>query len=96
MSISPPFDSDLRRLAQEIGAAMVEELFARLRRGDGSVLVRPEYLTPSQAAIFSGISAKKLEALRHQRRGPKWFRVGGRVHYAVADLHTFVEEGRVE
>jgi len=93
VSISPPFDRDLERLAREIGAAMVEELFARLRRGDGSVLVMPEYLTPSQAAIFSGISLKKLEAMRHHRTGPQFCRVTGRIHYRVQDLRDFVEGG---
>jgi len=91
-----PIDPDLRRLAEEIGRVLVEQLQERLRRGDGSVLVMPEYLTPSQAAIFSGVSVKKLEALRHQGIGPKWFRCGGRIHYPVRALRDFVEGGRVE
>ena len=93
MSSSPPLDPTLQKLAREIGSAMVEELFARLRRGDGSALVMPEFLTPSQAAVFTSISLKKLEALRHQGTGPRFYRVGGRIHYRVADLRGFVEGG---
>ena len=97
MAISYPIDRDLQRLAREIGAAMVEELFARLRKGDGSLLVMPEFVTPAQAAVITNISLKKLEAMRHHRTGPKFYRVGGRIHYRVADLRSFVEEeGRVE
>jgi hypothetical protein len=92
-----PIDPDLRRLAHEIGAAMIEELFVRLRKGDGSLFMMPEYVTPAQAAIITGIKLKKLEFYRHKSIGPKFYRLGGRIHYRVADLRDFVEkEGRVE
>ena len=98
MSVDPlAIDPDLRRLAEEIGRSVVEQLWERLRRGDGNALVLPQYFSPRQAAVFTGISAKKLEALRHKGTGPRFHRVGARIHYAVADLRRFIEEeGRGE
>lgn len=94
MSISPPIDPDLRRLAEQIASAMIEELWARLRKGD--VLIAPEYLSPRQASQLTGISPKTLEAMRGVRKGPPYFKVGGRVRYKVQAVRDFIEaEGPV-
>ena len=45
MSLTP-IDPSLKQLAEEIGKAMFEELWARLRKGD--MPVAPEYLSPRQ------------------------------------------------
>lgn len=43
MSLTP-IDPSLRQLAEHIAAAMIDELWARLRKGD--TLIAPEYLSP--------------------------------------------------
>jgi excisionase family DNA binding protein len=41
----------------------------------------PEYLTTRETAALLGVSAKHLEALRAQGRGPAFVRVGHSVRY---------------
>lgn len=55
--------------------------------------VSPEraYVTPQQAAIITGISYKKLEALRARRQGPPFLKVGSRVMYPRAALIAWME-----
>ena len=90
MSLSP-IDPSLKQLAQEIAAAMVEQLWERLREGD--ILIPPAYLTPKQVAQFAGISRKTLESMRGTRRGPKYFKPSGRVLYRIEDIRVWIEAG---
>lgn len=78
---------ELRNLAEQI----VEELLARLRKGDQ--LVIPEYLSPRQASQLTSIPIKTLEAMRGTRKGPPYYKVGGRVRYRLQDVRDFIEEG---
>ena len=58
--------------------------------------VSPEraYLTPQQAAIITGISYKKLEAMRARGKGPSFLKVGSRVLYPRAAMFTWMEGHR--
>ncbi len=61
-----------------------------------------ELLTPEAAARYLGgeespISVETLRWWRHKRRGPKFFRIGGRrIMYRRADLDNFIERGEVK
>ena len=88
MSLSP-IDPSLKQLAEQIGAAMIEQLWARLRKG--GTLIAPEYLSPKQVSQLTGISVKTLEAMRGVRKGPPYYKVGGRVRYKVQDVRDFIE-----
>jgi len=85
------FDSSLKNLAEEIGKALVEELWARLRKGD--LLIAPEYLSPRQVSLLTGIPTKTLEAMRGSRKGPPYYKPGGRIRYKVQDVRDFIERG---
>lgn len=86
MSFSPT-NSELKQLAEQI----VEELWARLRKGDQ--LDAPEYLSPRQVSQLTSIPVKTLEAMRGKREGPPYYKVGGRVRYRLQDVRNFIEEG---
>jgi predicted DNA-binding transcriptional regulator AlpA len=43
-----------------------------------------------EAAIYTGISVSKLNKLRTYGGGPKYFKIGERVVYAIADLDTWM------
>ena len=86
-----PIDPNLKQLAEEIGSAMVEQLFARLRTGD--LVIPPEYLNSRQVAQMTGVSVKSLEAMRSMRRGPDYFKIGGRVRYRIQDIRDWIEAG---
>jgi predicted DNA-binding transcriptional regulator AlpA len=58
-----------------------------------STIVEPEYLTAQQVAQMTGFSLKSLEAMRHTRKGPRFFKVGTRVRYRVADVRAWIEHG---
>src|SRR5262245_11384565 len=49
------------------------------------------YIPPPQAARFVGRATRTLADWRIDRKGPRYFRVNGRVLYAVADLIQWVE-----
>ena len=66
-----PIDSTLKQLAREIGSKMVEELWARLRKGD--MPVAQEYLSPRQVSQLTGIPVKTLEAWRGVRKGMPYY-----------------------
>lgn len=94
MSLSP-IDPALKQLAKDIATEMLDELWSRMRRGD--VLVAPEYLSPKQAAQLTGVPLKTLEMFRSVRKGPPYYRVGGRVRYKLADVRAWIEaSGPVE
>ena len=57
------------------------------RRGD---LMDRKLRTPA-AAEYLGVKPNTLEIWRHQRRGPKFYKVGRCVVYDRADLESFVQ-----
>ena len=86
-----PIDESLRRLAEQIAVEMMENLWERLRKGD--LLVAPEYLSPRQVSRITGISTKTLEAWRGVRKGPPYYKAGGRVLYKLQDVRDHIEAG---
>jgi excisionase family DNA binding protein len=70
--------ADLKTLA-----AMVVE---QIRR----TAAEPEWLPPEQAALYSGLSVKYLEAMRRDGGGPAFSRVGRLVRYSRTDLDAFM------
>ena len=87
---TPP-DTSLSQLAERIAAEMMDKLWDRLRKGE--LPVAPEYLSPRQVSQLTGISVKTLEAMRGVRKGPPYFKVGGRVRYKLQDVREFIEAG---
>jgi len=91
--LSTSIDPALQRLAEQIGAVMVEELLTRLRAGD-LLPIAPEYLTARQVAQMTSISTKRLESLRSTRDGIPYFKPSnGRVLYRKEDVIAWVEKG---
>ena len=55
-------------------------------------------LTAKEAAAFLGFTWETLKYWRSERRGPSYFRFGGRkarVRYRRSDLETFLESRRI-
>ncbi|NVE95889.1 helix-turn-helix domain-containing protein [Altererythrobacter lutimaris] len=52
--------------------------------------VAPNYLSPSDAAKYLGLSAKLLEAWRHRGEGPPYTKMDRAVRYRRADLDEFM------
>jgi len=50
--------------------------------------------TPA-AAEFLGVRPNTLEIWRHQKRGPKFYRVGRCIVYGLEDLEAFVKANGV-
>jgi len=83
---------------QNLADRIVDKLVSRLN-SPASVL--PEYLSPEDASIVTGIPVRQLEAMRSVRKGPPYFKLGhskcSRVRYKLADLRAWIErEGPVE
>lgn len=51
----------------------------------------PRYLRTPEAARFVGLSIRTLEKHRIYGTGPRYFKLGGRVLYAVEDLQSWVQ-----
>ncbi|MDX6081142.1 helix-turn-helix domain-containing protein [Xanthomonas campestris pv. incanae] len=48
------------------------------------------------AAAFLGLTASTLEKMRHEGRGPRYVKIGGRVFYRQSDLDAYLEASVVE
>jgi excisionase family DNA binding protein len=55
-----------------------------------------KYLTTQEVAEALRTSPETVRYWRHNKTGPKSFKVGRRVLYAVEDVEAFVEEARVK
>ena len=88
-------DLSVRDLAQEVGTHIASQLQAQLR---GNNTVTPEYLTPPQAAQFTGFSLRVLEAMRAKRTGPEYVKVGkaknGPIRYRLEDVRAWMQSHR--
>ena len=54
----------------------------------------PEYLTTADVATMLRTSAETVRYWRHEKKGPKSFKVGRRVLYAREDVERFIAEAR--
>ncbi len=52
--------------------------------------VQPAWLSPVQAAVYTGIAEKTLEQYRRDGGGPAFSRVGRLVRYSRTDLDNFM------
>ena len=94
MSLTP-VDSSLKQLADHLASAIVEKLWARLRKSD--MPIAPEYLSPRQVSQLPGIPIKTLEAWRGVRKDLPYYKVGRGVRYKIQDVREFIEgRGPVE
>jgi predicted DNA-binding transcriptional regulator AlpA len=53
-------------------------------------------LNEKQAAAFYGASVKTLQAWRHKRTGPHYYKIGNLVRYALGDLKAYAQSGKVK
>ncbi|RZZ84788.1 helix-turn-helix transcriptional regulator [Pseudoxanthomonas winnipegensis] len=53
-------------------------------------------MAAAAAASYLGLSKSTLDKMRSQGRGPRYFRLGGRVFYRKADLDDYIKAGVVE
>jgi len=51
------------------------------------------FLVTKEAARFLGLSPRTLEKHRTYGTGPTYRKLGGRVVYTTADLHTWADRG---
>jgi excisionase family DNA binding protein len=52
-------------------------------------------LTTEEVAEMTGLSTDTLAQWRSQKRGVRYLKIGGRVRYDLADVHTYLEGCRV-
>lgn len=50
-----------------------------------------EYYTTEECAAILKVSPKTLETWRSRGKGPKYYKVGGRVLYKKSDIEAFIE-----
>lgn len=53
--------------------------------------IAPQYLTPAQAARYSGIPLNTLNAWRYEGTGPIFYKPKGRVLYDRDELDNFIK-----
>ncbi len=58
-------------------------------------VVGEEFLTPRQVSKLVSIPLKGLEARRHRRQDPPFYRVGRKIYYRRAEVIAWMEKGRV-
>ena len=76
---------------------MKHDIIQRLERIEAAVIKPPrEYLNIKEAADFIGVSRQTLDLWRMNAQGPAVHRVGKRVLYSIADLHSFMADQRKE
>lgn len=64
----------------------------------GTILAQglTDRLAVDGAAQYLGLSASTLNKMRHQGRGPRFLRLGGRVFYRKPDLELYLQSSVVE
>jgi len=76
---------------------MQHDIIQRLERIEAAVIKpRREYLNIKEAADFIGVSRQTMDLWRMNAQGPAVHRVGKRVLYSIADLHSFMADQRKE
>ena len=61
--------------------------------GVSAAPANPEFLTTDEAGAFLRLSPRTLEKHRCYGTGPAFYKLGGRVVYALDDLHAWVSLG---
>ncbi len=59
-------------------------------------LISPRYLTTAEVAEICRTSPESVRFWRHVRKGPKSFKVGRKVLYAVEDVEAWIAAARAE
>jgi hypothetical protein len=57
--------------------------------------VGDEFLTPQQVSQLVNIPLKGLEARRHRRQEPTFYRAGRKIRYRRSEVIAWMEKGRV-
>lgn len=52
----------------------------------------PEVLDPKAAASAMGLTVQTLARWRHEKKGPRYLKLGGAVRYTRAAIDTFLRE----
>jgi predicted DNA-binding transcriptional regulator AlpA len=52
-----------------------------------------KYITPEQLAEQTGISSKTWANWRSQKKGPRYYKIGKKVFYKMADIDRFIDGG---
>jgi predicted DNA-binding transcriptional regulator AlpA len=52
------------------------------------------YICAAVTARMMGLSVKTLEAMRAQRRGPRFYRLGRAIRYREDEVHSWFESHR--
>lgn len=55
--------------------------------------VQVEWLRTFEAAKYLGVSISTLEAWRHYKKGPSYYKRGKLVYYAISELNNFITLG---
>ena len=61
--------------------------------GDNPANSQQRYLRTTEAGRFLGLSGRTLEKHRTYGTGPRYYKLGGRVVYALEDLQAWAETG---
>jgi len=88
--------ADDQRLIEAVTEAVANKVTRIIREAVHSPT--PEYLTPKQASLISGISIKTLEKYRHFHKlngfGPPFLKISGRVRYPAEGFRKWLETFR--
>ncbi|MCD0280470.1 helix-turn-helix domain-containing protein [Xanthomonas melonis] len=55
-----------------------------------------ERMSVPDAARYMGMSKSTMDKMRHEGRGPRYLKIGGRIFYRVSDLDAYLEAAVVE
>jgi hypothetical protein len=85
----------MKAAGQEGGKALLEQLLPYVKQH--GLFTEQEWLGPKEAAIYSGITVKTLEALRRDGKGPCYCKPNGKVmvRYRRADIDAWMLAGAV-
>jgi len=84
-----PIEENAQLIERAVKAA-VDEVFRRLQEGERPIVA--EYLSPRQVREMCGVSEKTLEAMRGNRTGPPYYKIGNRVRYRLANIRNYIEK----
>ena len=82
------------QVARQIALAAVEELLPRLK--EAGLPIAPQWLSPKDAAIYSGIPLKSLESMRRSGGGPSFSKAGHLIRYNVGELDSWLRSLEVK
>ena len=74
---------------------MNEHILRKIIRDELASLVVPQLLTSKEAAKVLKIGEASLANWRSQGNGPTYIKVGSKVLYALADLHSYLAKRKI-